>query len=311
MPWCPKCRNEYRDGFTVCSDCGTPLVSELSKTVIKPLCHFNNDEAYVKFTKYLNHLALKPSTVVKDELDYIGFDRNSFDDARKALIAFARVEGNINLIKQIDSSYIVEMIDMNEVYKEGEKIKEIADNMGEATDETTEDDPEEEFDTVKELVYGTKSQVYESKKNKAEEMSGSGYMLIILGICGAVFVVLHMLGLLSILNTQLFSLIMMLFIFVAMTYWGFHSLKKSKEYEADAVEEEKLTGYIKEWLKQNISAEDIKSADLPENVPEENFLLRTEYIKKRLTGEVKELKALDDVYLDSLVEDYYNSIFGE
>lgn len=25
MPWCPKCRCEYRPGFTVCSDCGGPL----------------------------------------------------------------------------------------------------------------------------------------------------------------------------------------------------------------------------------------------------------------------------------------------
>lgn len=22
MPWCPECRVEYRDGFTICSDCG-------------------------------------------------------------------------------------------------------------------------------------------------------------------------------------------------------------------------------------------------------------------------------------------------
>ena len=26
MPWCPKCRSEYRQGFTVCSDCGSTLV---------------------------------------------------------------------------------------------------------------------------------------------------------------------------------------------------------------------------------------------------------------------------------------------
>lgn len=28
MPWCPKCRSEYRQGFTVCADCGCELVEE-------------------------------------------------------------------------------------------------------------------------------------------------------------------------------------------------------------------------------------------------------------------------------------------
>ena len=28
MPWCPKCKSEYREGFTICSDCGSRLVDE-------------------------------------------------------------------------------------------------------------------------------------------------------------------------------------------------------------------------------------------------------------------------------------------
>ncbi len=27
--WCPKCKSEYREGFTVCAECGAPLVREL------------------------------------------------------------------------------------------------------------------------------------------------------------------------------------------------------------------------------------------------------------------------------------------
>lgn len=29
MAWCPKCKNEYRDGILVCADCGCELVPEL------------------------------------------------------------------------------------------------------------------------------------------------------------------------------------------------------------------------------------------------------------------------------------------
>ena len=28
MPWCPKCKSEYREGFIVCADCGSELVEE-------------------------------------------------------------------------------------------------------------------------------------------------------------------------------------------------------------------------------------------------------------------------------------------
>jgi len=28
MAWCPKCKSEYREGFTVCADCGSELVDE-------------------------------------------------------------------------------------------------------------------------------------------------------------------------------------------------------------------------------------------------------------------------------------------
>ncbi len=30
MPWCPKCKTEYREGFRVCADCGSELVDELT-----------------------------------------------------------------------------------------------------------------------------------------------------------------------------------------------------------------------------------------------------------------------------------------
>ena len=34
MPWCPKCKNEYKAGFTVCADCGCNLVDELGNEIV-------------------------------------------------------------------------------------------------------------------------------------------------------------------------------------------------------------------------------------------------------------------------------------
>ena len=33
MPWCPKCKTEYRDGIVTCADCGSALVDELMASV--------------------------------------------------------------------------------------------------------------------------------------------------------------------------------------------------------------------------------------------------------------------------------------
>lgn len=35
MPWCPVCRNEYKEGYTVCADCNAQLVDELEEVTIK------------------------------------------------------------------------------------------------------------------------------------------------------------------------------------------------------------------------------------------------------------------------------------
>lgn len=32
MPWCPNCKTEYREGFTVCADCGSKLTDVLEET---------------------------------------------------------------------------------------------------------------------------------------------------------------------------------------------------------------------------------------------------------------------------------------
>ncbi|MCR4990651.1 MAG: hypothetical protein K6A38_07300 [Lachnospiraceae bacterium] len=51
MAWCPKCKYEYREGITVCADCGCELVEDLSLILDKkeeePFVYENIDPKYI------------------------------------------------------------------------------------------------------------------------------------------------------------------------------------------------------------------------------------------------------------------------
>ena len=47
MPWCPKCRAEYRQDFKTCSDCNTDLVDELEQIEKKSDTEYDDEAAYL------------------------------------------------------------------------------------------------------------------------------------------------------------------------------------------------------------------------------------------------------------------------
>ncbi len=52
--WCPKCRTEYREGITVCADCGTPLVEGSEEDFdIVDLCSLKDETMAKKLVEYL------------------------------------------------------------------------------------------------------------------------------------------------------------------------------------------------------------------------------------------------------------------
>ena len=65
MPWCPKCKNEYKAGYTVCADCGTELVDSLESGM--KAVYFGADEEIYEMAKFLRANGIEKSEVSYDE----------------------------------------------------------------------------------------------------------------------------------------------------------------------------------------------------------------------------------------------------
>ena len=70
MAWCPKCKNEYREGITVCPDCGETLVSEEELTDFTSVLFGEQDEME-KLKDFLTYNGVEKSKLVYDETEQV------------------------------------------------------------------------------------------------------------------------------------------------------------------------------------------------------------------------------------------------
>lgn len=68
MPWCPKCKNEYKPGISVCSDCGCELVedSENREAVI-----FGEKEELEEIAEFLRYSHIDGAEISYDEKEEV------------------------------------------------------------------------------------------------------------------------------------------------------------------------------------------------------------------------------------------------
>lgn len=96
MPWCPKCKLEFQNDITVCTDCGTTLVNQLEDDAIfVPLAEINEEEKAKKLIDFLQYEGIQDVTCeYLEESDYwmVQVKEDSYGRASKLYRAFSNTE---------------------------------------------------------------------------------------------------------------------------------------------------------------------------------------------------------------------------
>ena len=283
MPWCPVCKNEYREGYTHCNDCDVDLVDSLEE----------GPRALIAGAEYdMNRMA-----ELLQAKDVECFVRPG---QRKDEFELYVTEEHAERATAYLQSYVQAMMQQQE--------KERRAAMG--MDVDAEDGADTE--TPEEQQTPERAALYEDKNNKAEDAKSSAIALILVGGLGLVFIVLLMLDYLPIhlfgLGKYLVSGIMaaMFLVFIAM---GFSSIKTYKKYLGIAEEEQKNIEQIKDLLAQHMSKEviDTKLAGEPEEMPQiyySRLALIKEFLETHYGG-------LEPALLEKLADDWYEELYGE
>lgn len=315
MPWCPKCKNEYREGIEVCADCGTPLVKSLddiNENVF--LCFLGDERAVEKFISYLKYSNIEAVTEPTEDVHTfkIFVSPDDLKQAQSEFKAFMTVE---NTAKKntgeagCENGLCVEASEGEdgeinrairiESLEDLEKLKEAG---------LSSDDAEELFKNVTEVAKYQPAGVYQSQSEKANDYFSTGITFLVVGIAALVFTCLNLFGVISLFKGQTLSLIVFFVLSFAAIGVGIGAFKRSKKAGSQVAAEEKLTADINNWMERHADIMTKGSLSGEDGTSEEIlYLNRTAAMKSELE---KIFGRLDDDYIDSLLDDFYNKQFG-
>lgn len=280
MPWCPKCKIEYKEGIKICSDCGSPLLNDIDlETELIVLTKFNLEQENLskRLVEYLQYSDIRSADYEFDKkLDQwnVLVSEEDFKDAKKLYSAFSM--GNQSLAteqkKQDDDSNSQKINDL-ELLEEANRLR---------------TEP---------------SHAYVKREEKYKDFQSAFVTFVGFGIAGLIFTLLNALGILHVFNSS-FQYIVMVILFLIFIGIGISSKKRANVLKIEAKQEIDTTNAIKEWMNTHITKEKIEAVTDPSVSEEINYFNKTEKIKSLLQEAFGEL---DDSYLDALVEEFYNS----
>lgn len=304
MPWCPKCKTEYREGITVCADCKAELVAEYRDALLQDATEMlvKVDAEHQMFVKkmrdFLEYSGI-PSVVLK-EGDMVGVyvAPEDYKQAKKCFKAFYSVETELISLQQAAET----------AFMKGEEFDYFGD------DEDAEDTVSEpEYETVAPQNGKTpdaataKEEKHTSVAAKYEDYHSSGVTFTVLGVLGVGFAMLNFIDVIDLFGNG-FSCFVLFVIFGIFLILGIFSFTKAEQLKQGAEDEKKLVAEANEWMEKNFSADMLVSLD-EDNAsdaikPKE--ILYMDCLDQMVERLMDAFPTLHDSLAEQLVEDFCN-----
>lgn len=335
MPWCPVCKNEYKEGIKICAECKVKLVEELPSENEVYICS-GAKPLIERLAEYLNYSDISAKVRPEENGDELLTEEAPVEDVQERAMLFvsskqeeiAKRAVRIFMIEEQERLKAKEVQDRKDTDTEEDMMAESApDDFEEETneteinetetdaenagDESREDESDSDEQTGQPVVKRQSTAIYKNRADKAEEFKSSGIVLLVVGILGIICMVLIDLGILPLkLNNLVMMNIMMNVLFLIFIIFGIYSLRGAKKYAGEAVEEKNLTKEIKTWANENLKAGevDIQSGCKEDEAEEIAYFKRYEYLKKTIS---EKFVNLEDSYLDYLAESIYQDLYEE
>ena len=305
MPWCPKCRNEYREGITVCAECKVELVERLEDIPKQPFIFGEKD----KMERLQGFLAYEK---IETELQ--------FDETENTYQLCAAAE---DMKAAAKATQVFLQQELSQETEEEEDETQTEENDSETVSETQEVETAQAETTVSEdrpakgnPTAGTDERksyhAYQDSATKAEDNRSSAYTLLVVGGIGFVLDILVFLGVLPVYQnagmTKYLVCGVMGAMFILFIVFGFVSMRTSKILLVKAKTENSLLSEMTKWCEANLSKEKIDEGlfEGEELLEEQKYFKRAEKIKALISDKFLNL---DEAFLEHFIDEYYQRIF--
>ena len=172
MPWCPKCKNEYKAGYTICADCGSELVESLNAIEWKAV-YFGEEADLLAMCEFMQ--------------------ANGIANVQ---VSYAENENIYELL--VDSQKIKEVQKLIKVYLTNIAAPQKAAEMKAVELTMSEEEIAKHMEEKKALMKEMMRSPYEDADSKAEEYKSGAAALLLVGVLGIGALVLLNMGLLPI-----------------------------------------------------------------------------------------------------------------